>query len=155
MPKKKMRKLSWAQTRRLLLQLARFLLELKPGRFNFKEWAGDDWEGKPDLSCGTTACAMGWATTLPSFRKLGLRLVRLSRTGIVLVGRVGMRVDGHDSSIRHIADALNLSFDDAAKLFIPSNHGGGHMPSDSTAAEVARHIERYVKRQDKKKRKAA
>jgi hypothetical protein len=43
-------------------------------RFEYTRWVGEDWEGKPDLSCGTLACSMGWATTIPVFQELGLRL---------------------------------------------------------------------------------
>jgi hypothetical protein len=60
--------------RRLLLLLADFLDKLDPARFDYTDWVGDSWEGKQDLSCGTTACAMGWACTMPEFRALGLRL---------------------------------------------------------------------------------
>jgi len=28
-----------------------------------------------DVNCGTTACALGWAATIPAFRKAGLKLV--------------------------------------------------------------------------------
>lgn len=57
-----------------LLTLAAFLDSLPPERFDFGHWVGDKWEGRPDLSCGTTACAAGWATTIPEFREAGLRM---------------------------------------------------------------------------------
>lgn len=60
---------------RRLLKLADFLEKLSRKRFDYSCWVGEDWEGKQDLSCGTTACALGWATTIPSFRRVGLRLV--------------------------------------------------------------------------------
>lgn len=56
-----------------LLRLAD-LVEEHEDRFDWSMWVGDDWEGKADLSCGTTACAMGWATTVPSLRREGLHL---------------------------------------------------------------------------------
>lgn len=59
-----------------LLKLADFLETVPPKRFRFSSWVGDDWQGREDLSCGTTACAVGWASTIPAFRKLGLRLKR-------------------------------------------------------------------------------
>lgn len=46
------------------------------GRFDMRSWVGRDWEGDPSLSCGTAACAAGWATTIPHFRAQGLRLTR-------------------------------------------------------------------------------
>ena len=47
--------------------------------FDMRTWCGSEWHpwgGKEDLSCGTVACALGHATTIPEFKKLGLRLVR-------------------------------------------------------------------------------
>lgn len=65
-----------ATSNRRLLKLADFLDKLPPERFDYSSWVGDDWGGRQDLSCGTTACALGWATTMPEFRRLGLRLDR-------------------------------------------------------------------------------
>src|SRR5688572_7294928 len=59
-----------------LLRLAELLEALPRKRFNFTSWVGDDWRGASDLSCGTTACALGWATTIPSLRRAGLRMAR-------------------------------------------------------------------------------
>lgn len=60
--------------KRRLLKLADFLDALPPKRFDFSRWVGDDWQGDEQLSCGTTACALGWAATIPEFRKLGVSL---------------------------------------------------------------------------------
>lgn len=43
-------------------------------RFDYNRWVGQDWAGKTDLSCGTKACSMGFATTMPIFQALGLQL---------------------------------------------------------------------------------
>lgn len=60
-----------------LATLAAYLRESVPdSQFDMNVWVGDDWQGDPDLSCGTSACALGWATTIPSFREAGLTLVR-------------------------------------------------------------------------------
>lgn len=61
-----------------ILDLANFVEKIEPSRFDFGTWVGRDWGGAPDLSCGTTACALGWATTMPKFRALGLSLTRSS-----------------------------------------------------------------------------
>jgi len=60
----------------LLLELATFLEALPPERFDYGSWVGAKWKDAQDLSCGTTACALGWAATLPSCRQEGLRLGR-------------------------------------------------------------------------------
>lgn len=59
---------------RRLLKLADFLETVPPERLNMSSWVGRDWQGDQGLSCGTTACALGWAATMPEFRRLGLRL---------------------------------------------------------------------------------
>lgn len=67
---------------RRLLKLADFLDALPPARFDYGVWVRSDWQGSSDLSCGTAACALGWATTIPEFRKMGLRLVRRFKSGV-------------------------------------------------------------------------
>ncbi len=61
-----------------LLALADLVEEKESaGRFYFNNWVGGiegSWRGKPDFSCGTSACALGWATTMKSCRKAGLRM---------------------------------------------------------------------------------
>lgn len=62
------------QSDRRLTKLCDLLDTLSPRVFTYDLWVGEDWKGDPDLSCGTTACAGGWATTIPEFRRLGLKL---------------------------------------------------------------------------------
>lgn len=64
------------KVRRLYLVVSK-LEEVKPAQFDFSTWVGDDWKGLPDLSCGTTACGLGLATTIPEFQELGLVMVKL------------------------------------------------------------------------------
>lgn len=59
-----------------LLLLASFLDNLPKERFNYNHWVGADWGGKADLSCQTTACALGWATAIPALQDAGLMLLR-------------------------------------------------------------------------------
>lgn len=66
---------------RRLLKLADFLeTKTLDTQFNMTCWA---WGGNQekstldlrlDRACGTRACAMGWATQIPAFRRIGLRL---------------------------------------------------------------------------------
>lgn len=57
-----------------LLKLAEFLEQMQPERFNYRYWVGLNWGGKEDLSCGTSACAFGWACTMPEFQQQGLHM---------------------------------------------------------------------------------
>lgn len=54
-----------------LLKLAEFL-ETKVPR---KEFDMTCFSRGPKPGCGTAACALGWATQIPSFKRLGLKLV--------------------------------------------------------------------------------
>jgi hypothetical protein len=66
-----------------LLTLGHLLLEVPEARFDLEHWAYEDVDGfrRTNVSveeltenCNTVGCAVGWATTIPSFRKAGLRL---------------------------------------------------------------------------------
>jgi hypothetical protein len=62
-----------ATGKRRLLKLADFLeTKVPPDSFNMSHWGRGDDAGKPQ--CGTTACALGWASAIPSLRKAGVRL---------------------------------------------------------------------------------
>lgn len=71
-----------ATGKRRLLKLADFLETADLGRAKFEMafWTDGlaDEDGEPTNKklgdCGTAACAFGWATTIPSFRRAGLRL---------------------------------------------------------------------------------
>lgn len=53
-----------------LEKLAEFLQTISRKQFNMENW----YIRKPD--CGTVACAAGWATHIPSFRRAGFKLLR-------------------------------------------------------------------------------
>lgn len=93
-----------------LLKLAALLERLPPERFNYSHWVGDDWKGKKDLSCGTTACALGWATTIPELRKLGLHLRKDSEGyADVVCGRMENKFAG--------MKVFGLTFEESEALF--------------------------------------
>lgn len=129
---------------RRLLRLATFLEELPPRRFDYRTMVGPDWGGAQDLSCGTTACAIGWAATMPQFRKFGLRIVG-QRHGYVSGGAVR---DGYTgTAIFSLTDAewdflfqpgLGLYYEDTPKPGFAKPH------YTATAKEVAKHIRRFV-----------
>lgn len=58
--------------RKRLLKLAEFLETLPPKDFDISWWRAEC-EGS-DGKCGTTYCAVGWATTFPENRRAGLTL---------------------------------------------------------------------------------
>lgn len=105
-----------------------------PHQFDYNQWIGLDWEGKADLSCGTSACALGWATTIKSFRRLGLRVPDNSHSDYNSKwAEMGMEIFG-------------LWEEGFRKVFVPSYSGlgreGGKLIS---AKQVASHIREFVK----------
>ncbi len=145
-----------------LLLLADFLDKLPPERFRFATWVGDTWGGKPDLSCGTTACALGWATTIPEFREAGLRMAPAIRDGlnswpahVALVGNVSD--DRHSlerAPFEAAAWVFDISEDEAEFLFLPTDDGDhedeeeyvsdGRMHYRASARDVAARIRDFA-----------
>lgn len=127
---------------RRLLKLADLLDTIPAERFYLGTWCGPDWAGAPDLSCGTTACALGWATTIPEFRKLG---VRMKREGInVGPGFAQARCPnpaGVAKRLFGICDTTDRGYEDYNYLFFPSAY-----PRDSRTKprEVAARIREFV-----------
>lgn len=140
-----------------LEKLATKLEKLPPKRFNYNSWVGRNWGKKPDLSCGTTACAMGWATTMPEFRRLGLRMnaagtpvfsdqVKLDDVpdAQVCFGRSDVTYGGVGSA----AEIFRISLESAGYLFVPGYQTKlGEAPDEYASAKaVARHIRNFVRR---------
>lgn len=134
-----------------LLALAGFLEKLPRKRFDYSRWVGFDWKRKADLSCGTPACALGWATTMPRFRKLGLRLggdgcdVPLP----FLKGRAHLAVSEVGEEI------FGLDYPEFRYLFCPDSSVGWQFrdshpelspPLDQAATpkQVAKHFRKFV-----------
>lgn len=123
-----------ATSKRRLLILADFLEKLPRKRFDLSSWVGNEWEGKADLSCGTSACAMGWATTIPQFRKLGLRL---SKYGLPYFGKGYYQTSGMHAA----ADLFGISDNEAYYLFMPYEED---IAANATPKQVAKHIRKFV-----------
>lgn len=145
---------------RRLLKLAAFLDKVKRSRFYFGSWVGGDWKGAPDLSCGTTACALGWAASMPEFRRLGLR-IRFDDSIANEKWREHEVVLGQLPGYHAAARLFGLTVSEATFLFIPRECRPFRFTSDrpsnpevdlvspgedATPRQVATHIRRFVKR---------
>lgn len=135
-----------ATSNKRLLKLADFLEKLPRKRFDYSTWVGSSWEGAPDLSCGTTACALGWAATMPEFRRLGLRLEKpLDREVGYITNR---KLDALYPSVAAVA-TFGISEEEEQYLFEgkATLEGFPDPPSqwDATPKQVAAHIRRFVK----------
>ena len=135
----------------LLLKLADLLEKLPRKRFRYAQWVGDDWKGKADLSCGTAACALGWATTMPEARKLGLRM-RMGANGLGYVARLGQRLGQDEDDLDQLHSSLEaaavfgLTYREAQWLFVPSLDGLTSPGVNATAKTVAKHIRTFVEK---------
>lgn len=136
----------------LLLALADFLDELPPQRFDYAQWVGEDWQGKPDLSCGTCACAMGWGPSVPALKAAGLRLSKVD--GMPWIHLDGDLVpddfDDYNTTLKTASRLFGITIDEASWLFTPAvlraeREAFPNKPrSDATAAQVAAHIRDFV-----------
>lgn len=136
-----------ATSKRRLMALVTLLRKLPRKRFNYATWVGHNWGGKADLSCGTVACALGWATTIPSLRRAGLRLEAYSTDE---EGRFdGTPVCGNHSDEDAAAIVFGITSDEAKRLFFPAipwfDSESSGLPDEATPKQVAKIIERFVK----------
>jgi hypothetical protein len=107
-----------------LLMVADLLEKLHPSRFNYNVWVGRNWAGRPDLSCGTVACALGWATTIPALQEVGLKLVSGKDSDGSTIGYVtapGLPPGGREGSIEAAMQVFFLTRLEALFLFTPNS----------------------------------
>lgn len=150
--------------RNRLRRLAKFLLALLPELFDFGTWVErKTWKGLPDLSCGTTACALGWAAAMPEFRALGVCLVRPLDMGDL---EEPFHIDGKQSDYLDVSRLLfGLTDDESEYLFTPycPFYDGYERVTElqrspdwqASAKQVAEHILRFVKWQQEQDKAAA
>jgi hypothetical protein len=126
-----------------LEKLYTFLGTIKPEKFDFSYWstAANDDTAKDINACGTTACAMGWAGSMPEFRKRGLKLVweKDENTGDVeFVDRNGYKLFGEHAG----AKFFGLTYEEAEFLFIPASDTAEKMPVNLYRRRLRKFIDR-------------
>lgn len=134
-----------------LLLLASFLEQLPDEKFDFRSWVSTNWDGKSEIGCGTTACALGWATTLPQLADAGLMLVKTpgsSGIGMVCLRNSVDMVDDHSPFLAS-KEVFNLSREEHKLLFTPSFynddvHGFPLLKPSATAIDVMNQIRAFV-----------
>ena len=124
-----------------LLKLAAFLETLPKGKFDYSSWCGEDApDGDVNIhTCGTTACAFGWATAMPEFRRLGLRMID---------GFPSLKDDPGAEEAGASEEIFGTTYDQFVRLFYPDfGSGGSHSGLSPTATpkQVAKHIRKCVK----------
>lgn len=140
--------------REWLLKLSDLLESLPIGRFDYGHWVGCNWEGKQDLSCGTTACAAGWATTIPELREQGLVLEQDEEVGYIALVREGVEIAVTFGALSKVFD---LEIREAIYLFRSDvemssfdKYGGlpRSPPPTASATDVAQHLRNFVRWHD-------
>lgn len=139
--------------KRRLLKLADHLDDVPRNKFDYNSYVGEDWGGKANLSCGTTACALGWATTIPSFRRLGLYLN--DNFDVDIKNYNGLNSDMWGSPAIAASIIFGLKENEFEYLFIPRDRDLNRTPPEfkgikpgenATPKQVAKHIRQFVKR---------
>lgn len=138
------------QSNSRLERLCRLLDTLPSSRFDYGVWVGRDWQGDPELSCGTVACAGGWATTIPAFQAKGLSLTSVAGQGEVRLAQGTGGIYGLDALARFFgithAESQYL-FHPAVALYREHPFLRGYGPGPQHRARpktVARHIRRFM-----------
>lgn len=131
------------------LRLAEFLeTKVKPSWFDMSWWAT---KGFTKKECGTTACAMGWATV--AFPRSALFLDNADETDIAYCSHWSrpnvIAYKKADGTILHEDDAIEAFFqlkgkdERFARIFWPGSYGR-HPGRKITAKKVAARIRQYV-----------
>lgn len=107
-----------------LRKLADFLDELEPDKFDLGTWSDSD-DRFADAACFTTACAGGWATTIPEFREAGFRLY------------CGSPCFGVGLGLSACERFFGLTFDQAHSIFLSDGYENGER---TLPAVVARRL---------------
>lgn len=132
-----------------LLDLADYLETKVPAScFNYKDFGVGD-SSTQKLKCGTAGCALGWAPSVPSIRRAGLRWIDSQTIGCVDV----------NGNLKEYNDAAYTVFgideDDYNYLFMTGAECKYGMSIKTTPGEVAAKIRKFVKTKTSKLDKEA
>jgi len=118
-------------SRRRLLTLVQRLKRVKPKRFDMEIWA------KSQHPCRTAGCAVGYATTIPAFRRAGLKL----RQRIHGPRDLAFRPTYHGKRGTDAVQAFfHLGATDVEDLFMPESY------SPPTLSNVIQRIEAFAEK---------
>ena len=139
--------------RRRLEKLRDFLKTIPPKKFNMEMWmdlSGIQKEFEKPINanlCGTAGCAVGWATTIPSFRRAGLGLYQMKNvwhdqsTGCN-VRYLNPKTKEYYSDFYGVAIFFGIDYHDAEYLFSPDEYSRNRKV---TPKMVAARINEFLK----------
>lgn len=123
----------------LLEDLERALRNLKSNEgFNMNHWAKDKKPSNQQLSCGTQACAVGLATTLPSWKKEGVSLRQRNCGDGTTV--FDIEIFGEITMYGGLAHLLEITFEECEFLFCPGEYPDHHLHNPLAVAERIRKV---------------
>lgn len=138
----------------LLLKLADVLDKVPGHMWDFSTWV----DGPGDLAdpaCGTTACALGWATVMPEFRDLGLRLVWSGLSMQMVPHMIGSPYAPDWASAKEASrDLFETTAREFEAMFIPDadredddeeSFGHSQLGPNASAKDVADHIRKVAR----------
>lgn len=125
--------------------LATFLDALPPKRFNFALFGTGILKNEPQ--CKATGCALGWATAMPQFQRLGLYSIVEGDDMTVVMKTAEGSVEDFEAAM----ELFGLSELEAEVLFHPNTSasvGGEWLVAPSVSAtpkRIAAHIRKFIK----------
>lgn len=123
-----------------LLKLADRLDTVPPDRFDLDAW----FQSFTEDECGTAACAVGWACTIPEFNAAGFR-AEMSDDGYCLCPQYIPADTGPVyTSWAAVREFFGLTQPEADRLFFAGSYP---LDSDPTPAEVAARIRGFVRQE--------
>lgn len=127
-----------------LLVLAEFLKTIPEHKFNLRTWTtADSLESCNDHTCGTTACAFGWACNIKEFKEAGLR----SQRGCPTFNGFMAYSAGQDF--------FALTYTEAIRLFSPDAYTRDGIRFNPSNVFVANRIKRLAEAKIRKLNKGA
>jgi hypothetical protein len=112
-----------------LLKVAKILDTVPEEKFNLSMWRN---------SCGTVACAVGWAASDPGFKRAGFSLRKHESS---IWGNLHVPHYGEVNHWTAVEKFFGLSREQAEYLFLHLSYSG----YDATPREVAERIRNFVK----------
>ncbi len=133
-----------------LLALADYLTLVPREKFSYASWMSSKrpnfYESKDSnpRSCGSYACALGWATTMKQFQRLGLTMLIHPTSRVRFPSLIDADPeDTERGSTRASAKIFGLTHWQHRYLFVP---GYASLSCGATALRVAQHIRDFVER---------
>lgn len=141
--------------KRRLLKLADLLeynaKNRKGAKFDMGTWGRvDDANAEPEMSCGTTCCALGLAAISGTFKRagLGFEIHKDNTTSPIQIiyrnPKTGRKLRG--DALDAATKVFHITRYEAEHLFIPMSYPCGFFESGTTGAKVERKVAKRIRK---------